>query len=139
MEEIWKTIAEAPNYEVSNLGNIRNIKLNKPMKPFYNNSGYCQVVLRNDNKNLYRLVHRLVAITFLDNPNGYAEVNHKDFNKSNNTVDNLEWVSHKINMKHNRLKTPDLDRLKHLMFKEVKKIIEDNLNRYVINECQQLI
>lgn len=48
-------------------------------------------------KNHTVYVHRLVALAFIDNPNGYLEVNHKDENKSNNAVDNLEWCDHTYN------------------------------------------
>lgn len=133
MEEIWKVIDEAPNYEVSNLGRVRNIKKNKIMKPFMNNSGYYQVVLRGKEKtSLYRLVHRLVALNFIDNPNNYFEVNHKDFDKTNNKVDNLEWVSHHINMKYNSLNSTSLDKLSALIIKECGNIIKENLKKYVI-------
>lgn len=130
MEE-WKTIIEAPNYEVSNLGRIRNKKLNRYVRTFINNSGYIQVVLRKDNRNLYRLVHRLVAIHFIDNPDNYCEVNHKDFDKTNNTVENLEWTSHKLNMKHNRLKSTCVESLTNRIIKECSKVIRENINKYV--------
>jgi hypothetical protein len=131
MQEEWRIIEEAPNYEVSNLGNVRNKKLKKPVRPFTNNAGYLQVVIRSNKKNLYRLVHRLVAIAFIPNPNGYSEINHKDFNKDNNTVENLEWVSHTMNMKYNIHRLTSEDKLISLITKEVSKVIRDNIKRYV--------
>lgn len=131
MQEEWRIIEEAPNYEVSNLGNVRNKKLKKPVRAFPNNAGYYQVVIRNNNKSLYRLVHRLVAIAFIPNPENYNEINHKDFDKENNTVDNLEWVSHTMNMKYNINRLTSEDRLISLITKEVSKVIKDNIKRYV--------
>lgn len=131
MQEEWRVIEEAPNYEVSNLGKVRNKKLNKPVRPFTNNAGYHQVVIRSNKKNLYRLVHRLVAIAFIPNPNNYSEINHKDFDKDNNTVENLEWVSHTMNMKYNINRLSSEDKLISLITKEVNKVIKDNIKRYV--------
>lgn len=132
MEEQWKIIDEAPNYEISSLGRVRNIKKNIIMKPFTNNSGYYQIVIRNnEHKSLYRLVHRLVAIHFIDNPNNYNEVNHIDFDKTNNTVENLEWVSHGINMKHSNLRTNNLNKLTNSIIKECNNIIRNTIKKYV--------
>lgn len=55
-------------------------------------------------KNTNFAVHRIVANAFIPNPNGYTEVNHKDYNKKNNCVDNLEWVSSSQNKQHSYLK-----------------------------------
>lgn len=61
------------------------------------NSGYKSVNLIKDKKLKHALIHRLVAQHFVDNPNGFDIVNHKDENKLNNVADNLEWCSHKYN------------------------------------------
>lgn len=62
-----------------------------------NKHGYCYVSLTNNFKVKYMLVHRLVAIAFIKNPNNYFYINHKDENKQNNNVDNLEWCTLKYN------------------------------------------
>lgn len=95
-KEEWKTIEEYPKYQVSKLGRVSNIKTERVLKLCVNSSGYKKVVL--NGKNEY--VHRLVAETFIPNPNNLPEVNHKDGNKWNNCVDNLEWVSKSENAKH---------------------------------------
>lgn len=100
MEEIWKDI---PNYEglyqVSNLGRIRNAKTKKIKNQRNTYKKYLQVDLFNKNQKTYR-VHRLVAETFIPNPNNLPQVNHKDGNKQNNRVDNLEWITNYDNIQH---------------------------------------
>ena len=70
------------------------------LKPWKNNKGYYLVALRINNKTEKFLVHRLVAMVFIDNPEGYKLVNHKDSNTENNHVSNLEWCNHSQNNKH---------------------------------------
>ena len=89
-------------YQVSNKGNVKSLVNNngvsreKILKPEIVN-GYKRVTLYK-NKTIKRfLVHRLVAQAFIENPNNYHCVNHKDENKQNNSVENLEWCTHKYN------------------------------------------
>lgn len=99
-KEIWKDI---PNYEglyqVSNLGYIKKIWKSKDTicKPSFDSHGYKQIVLTKNNKRKLYKVHRLVALAFINNPNNYEELNHKDENKTNNEVSNLEWCDRKYN------------------------------------------
>lgn len=100
MKEIWK---EAKGYEglylVSNLGRVKDLKGN--IKPTYvQNKGYHCLSLYKDSKTYHPTVHRLVAEAFIDNPNNYLQVNHKDGDKSNNCVDNLEWCNQRSNYDH---------------------------------------
>ena len=94
--EEWETLARYPMYQISKFGRVSNIKTERVLKLCVNSSGYKKVVL--NGKNEY--VHRLVAETFIPNPHNLPEVNHKDGNKWNNCVDNLEWVSKSDNAKH---------------------------------------
>ena len=98
MEEIWKDIdGFVGKYQVSNYGNVRRVG-KRILKPQKRNHGYISVWLYDGHNNpIQASVHRLVAIAFLDNPNGLSEVNHLDENKQNNRVDNLAWCSHKSN------------------------------------------
>lgn len=96
MEEIWKTIEEYPNYKVSNLGRVINIKKNKLMT-ITKHGRYYFVKLSKDNKAKEQRVHRLVAKAFIPNPNNYDCVNHIDENPENNCVSNLEWCNHQYN------------------------------------------
>ena len=100
--EKWTTIQEASNYEVSTYGNIRNKTTQKILKGRLTKSGYLQVSLKIDETNKFsnRYIHRLVAIYWIDNPEDKREVNHKDGNKGNNNINNLEWVTPSENQKH---------------------------------------
>lgn len=104
MEEIWKDIPGYEGlYQASNLGKIRSMHYRnknsnniKELKARNNNKGYFKVNL--NGKNIY--IHTLIAKTFISNENNYKEINHKDGNKENNCIDNLEWCNHKDNMIH---------------------------------------
>ena len=89
--EIWKDI---PNYEElyqeSNLGRIKNKK--NHIISIWDNGKYCYVTLYKDKIRKNCLVHRLVAETFIPNPDNLPQVNHKDENKANNKIENLEWI-----------------------------------------------
>jgi hypothetical protein len=88
--EEWKLIKNYENYEVSSLGNIRNIKTKRILKST-NQGGYLIVGLCKNGKGQTIGIHRLVAIAFIENPENKTQVNHKDKNRSNNNVSNLEW------------------------------------------------
>lgn len=106
MREIWKDIVGYEGlYSVSNLGRVKSLKrlLNdgrlwkeRILKP-ETNHGYLRVRLCDNNGKKHKRVHILVAEAFIPNPNDYPYVNHKDENKSNNRVDNLEWCTAKYN------------------------------------------
>jgi hypothetical protein len=99
---MWKKIKDWENfYEINENGEIRNIKTNKLIIGDINNVGYPRVCLyhtengKQIKKRYFR--HRLVAQHFIDNPNNLPEVNHKDNNKLNCNVDNLEWCTREEN------------------------------------------
>lgn len=99
MDEIWKDIEGYPDYMVSNMGRIKSLKFGKEkiLKNRKNCRGYLQVtLLKNGIEKSYK-VHRLVAETFLDNPNNLSEVNHIDEDKTNNCVSNLEFCTAEYN------------------------------------------
>lgn len=124
MEEIWKPIENYNDYKISNLGNVKSFKNNKEkiLKPSKNSSGYLQIVLCKNGKAKSYFIHKLVAKTFIKNKNNYNEVNHKDENKENNIVDNLEWCNRLYNMNYGTIK---LKQAKSKM-KKVAKINKDN-------------
>lgn len=113
MKEVWRDI---PNYEglyqVSNLGRVKSLErkiirrhntilpLRERILKQQNMNGYKFVRLSKNNITKQHLIHRLVAKIFIDNPFDYNEINHKDENKFNNNVNNLEWCSHKYNINY---------------------------------------
>ena len=103
MIEKWVDIKGYENkYAISNLGRIKSIKANLIMKPMKCTNGYLCACLWKNNKQQKILVHRLVALHFINNPQNYEDVNHIDENKENNQVDNLQWCSHKFNMNYGK-------------------------------------
>lgn len=94
---VWKQIGDM-QYSVSNEGMVRNDRTGRILKGRVLPTGYVYVRLNPVKKNFY--IHRLVATCFIENPNANAEVNHIDGNKSNNCVDNLEWVTKSENNIH---------------------------------------
>jgi hypothetical protein len=113
-KEIWKDAKGFEGYyEVSNMGVIRR-KLTQTiykdgrvanfsetiLKPSLNKKGYKKVYLSMKSKKYTKTVHRIVAETFIDNPENKATVNHINLNKEDNRVENLEWLTNKENMQH---------------------------------------
>ncbi|WP_312681466.1 NUMOD4 domain-containing protein [Lactococcus taiwanensis] len=96
-EEIWRPILDYENYVVSNLGNVKNIKSNKLLSPGLDKDGYKLVVLYKNNKPSTRRVHRLVAQTFIPNHANKPQVNHKNEVRTDNRVENLEWMTSEEN------------------------------------------
>lgn len=96
----WRTTVECNNYEVNRKGEIRHKKRQKILSPRKNSGGYGYVCFIIDGQRKNFAIHRIVANAFIPNPNGYTEVNHKDFNRLNNCVENLEWVSSSQNKHH---------------------------------------
>lgn len=95
--ETWIKIKDFENYEISNKGQVRNTKTNKMKALHDNGKGYLYVDLWKNNKEYRKSVHRLVAQAFIPNPDNLPCVNHKDYNRQNNDVSNLEWISYRDN------------------------------------------
>ena len=114
MKEIWKDKKDYEGlYQVSNCGRAKSLdryvkgkghslkfKKGRILKPMKDSNGYLKVRLCNGEKSKTFNLHRLVAETFIPNPNNYKEVNHKDENKTNNVVTNLEWCDRKYNQNY---------------------------------------
>lgn len=91
----WEVCKKNPKYKVNNIGQVLGPR--KLLKGFIHPKGYKHVFLGNGDCSK---VHRLVAEAFIPNPDNKSEVNHKDGDKLNNSVDNLEWCTHSENMQH---------------------------------------
>lgn len=112
-EEIWLPLPQNENYHVSSLGRVKSFRRNLsgdicPINT--NNLGYKKVSIIHDDVPMYApgrtknyYLHVLVARIFVPNPNNYPEVNHKDRDKANNAMENLEWCTHKQNVQHSYL------------------------------------
>lgn len=114
------------NYMVSDCGEIISLNINKPICQWVDNVGYLQVNLRKEGKKYYKRVHRIVAETFIPNPLNLPQVNHKDGNKRNNNIDNLEWTNNKQNTLHGYQ-----NNLYHSNKRSIKIEVFDKNNTYI--------
>lgn len=97
----WRPVKDYEGlYEVSNTGEVRGLKRGSLLTPTLKRNGYLSVKLSKNSKYTHKYIHRLVAESFIDNPENKETVNHKDGNKKNNFVDNLEWSTYSENHKH---------------------------------------
>lgn len=91
----WKKINGFKNYSINEKGQVRNDVTNKIKKPFINKSnGYLTIDLWENNKGTKKTIHRLIAETFIPNPQNKPTVDHIDGNRQNNSIDNLRWATY---------------------------------------------
>lgn len=126
---MWLKILD--DYEISDNGEIRNANTGRTIKQFIGKDGYARTQIAGKT----RLVHRLVALTFIPSDVGKDFVNHKDGNKQNNRADNLEWCTRSENMRHaydNSLKQPMVgikNGRSKLSYYDVSFILENYIQR----------
>lgn len=130
--ETFVKIEGFDNYEVSNLGKVRNIKSGRILKPSLNKNGYLRLWLCENNKRKHLYLHRIIATAFIDNPDEKPCVNHIDENKLNNDLSNLEWCTVRENLIHGT-------RTKRAAEKCFKKVIQLDLNDNVLNEFESMV
>lgn len=117
MEEVWMPVVGYEGlYQVSNLGRVRSIdrevcvrggvrtSKGQLIKPCFNGQGYLFVTLTKDNKPKASRINRLVAEAFIPNPENFPVVNHKDYDRTNNCADNLEWCTVEYNTRYSSAK-----------------------------------
>ena len=102
--EVWKDVTNYEGiYQVSNTGKVKRILPNgkeRLLRGKKDKDGYTEIILSKKQKKAYFRLHRLVAKAFIPNPENKPEVNHKDKNKQNNSVCNLEWATTVENIRH---------------------------------------
>ena len=157
-KEVWKDIPGYETlYQVSNFGQVKSLNYRRSgkeriLKQGLEYQGYYRVCLRKNNKNNWFLVHRLVATAFIPNHDNLPCVNHKDENKDNNHVDNLEWCTYQYNNNYGTLKERQtkaqrkrFEYEKHPMYgkhhteESKRKIREGNKGKCITKETRQKI
>ena len=135
MEEIWKDKKDYEgHYQVSNLGRVKSIKFGKEiiLKQHINiKGGYYYVCLLKNGKHKNYYVHRLVAEAFLPITDNLPQVNHKDENKLNNSVDNLEWCTNEYNHNYGTIN-------ERISQSQSKPVLQYDLNGNLIKEWKSI-
>lgn len=119
MEE-YRDIKDYENYQVSNIGNVRNKITEKILRPGIDAHGYYLVVLYKNRKGTSKKIHRLMCETFLDNYENKSCVDHIDNNKLNNDLKNLRWCSHKENNQNKKIPKNNTSGVKGVHFHKQK-------------------
>ena len=125
MIEEWKAIAVFEGlYEVSNFGRVKSLtRYKKILKGGIDKDGYRYVKLKHNYNVKHARICRLVAIAFIPNPNNLPQVNHKDFNRRNDCVNNLEWCTPQGNVQH----SANAGHYEKLNTKEVFQLLQGNI------------
>jgi len=143
MEKIWKKIPFTGNkYYASNMGEIKNLKTGKILKPIiHKTTGYHAVTLSYNSKQIKYTIHKLIALTFIPNPENKPAVHHKNGIKVDNRVVNLEWVTTVENTIHS-INNRDLNRkdikLTPEKVKEIKALLTDNISHEGIDRIAEM-
>lgn len=133
-QEIWKDIKNYEGlYKISNLGRVKSLpkyagrsyRKEKILKTYLDKNGYVKVILCKNNRTRFLSIHRLLAEAFIPNPNNYPQINHKDENKQNNSLNNLEWCTCKYNINYGTRTKRDVKKRK--MKREQKQKLLDLL------------
>lgn len=149
-DEMWKPVVGYEGlYEVSNLGNVRSLDRyvrgkhegfqsfiqGKQLKPILSCYGYLRVNLCNSNGRKAKFVHQLVCLAFLENPNNYGQINHKDENPTNNNLENLEWCDAKYNANYGTKS----ERISLALTGKKKNFSEEGLRRIKLKNSKPII
>ena len=117
--EQYKIIKDFENYSVSNFGNIINNKTGKVLKPGINTNGYYKVSLCSDGNIYQKLVHKLIAESFIANPYNKQCVDHINNDRLNNNVNNLRWASYQENSMNSKLNSNNTSKYKGICYSKL--------------------
>lgn len=117
-----KDISGFDNYQITDDGRVWSKKNKIWLKPV-EVCGYLRVSLYKNGKMYLKLIHRLVAETFIENPNNYSEINHKDENPKNNNSCNLEWCEHTYNMRYGTRTSRQIDSISKEVYQYTKDLV----------------
>ena len=135
-EEQWKYIDEDHRYEISSFGNVRNTKSHRILKQAVQNSGHTFVCLSLNGCRRCTPVQRLVMNAFNPIPNSNAYIiHHKDYNKQNNRIDNLEWVKKTTPFK--KPLSQELGSLESMLMNNIREILQEWYDSLLITQLQQ--
>lgn len=137
---IFTKIKSLPNFEVSECGVIRNAKTKHVKSQYISSTGYYMISVTCNGRSKPKRVHRIIAEVFIPNPDNKPDVNHKDGNKLNNSISNLEWVTHSENMKHafknglanNTGAKNGMAKLNEDKVRRIKQMLSDGVSQYKI-------
>lgn len=137
---MFQQLKEDSRFEISQSGIIRNAKTKAIKSQYVSSAGYYMISISKKNKSKPHRVHRLLANNFIENIEKLKEVNHKDGNKLNNKLNNLEWVSHFGNMQHafstglaNNTGTKNgMAKLDNEKVIEIKNLLKQGISQYKI-------
>ena len=105
MTEIWKTIENYENYSISSFGQVMNNVTGKLLKGSKYPNGYTRVAFYIEGERKIYMIHRLVALAFIPNPESKSQVDHIDNNRSNNSLENLRWASQRENNMNTQIRS----------------------------------
>lgn len=121
-------------YKVNTRGDVLSVRSGKLLKAGKNKQGYMNVVLSKNGESKVHKVHRLVARTFIPNPNNYPFINHKDEDKANNCAENLEWCTAKYNLNYGTAIKRRSEAIKASPIKQRKAVVQLSLSGKFIKE-----
>jgi hypothetical protein len=133
-------LKQLPGFEISIAGIIRNITTKAIKSQYVSGTGYYMISVSKNNKTKPYRVHRLLANTYIPNPKNLPEINHKDGNKLNNDIRNLEWCTHAENMSHanktgllnNKGSRNGMAKLKEEDIPKIRELLKSGMSQYKI-------
>ena len=117
----WVKIKDYDNYSVNEIGEVRNDKSGRILKWRLDKKGYYRISLCKNGKVIYYLIHRLIALHFIPNPNNYPFIDHININPSDNSIDNLRWCSRSQNNRNIKKKEGTTSRFRGVYFHKPAK------------------